>query len=83
MIEKEFVFIIGAPRSGTTWLQALIGSSPAVSTMGEMKIFDFYTASWIKAWEDQMQLRNYGNISGLPTVWSEEDFYGFLQEFIS
>lgn len=33
------IFLIGAPRSGTTWLQQLLALHPAVATAGEMHVF--------------------------------------------
>ena len=80
--DKLFIFIIGCPRSGTTWLQAMLGQNPKVCTLSELKLFDFYTASWIKAWRDQMEIQKRGNLTGLPIVWTEDDFYEFLREFL-
>jgi hypothetical protein len=79
LIEKQFVFIIGAPRSGTTWLQAMLGAHPLVCTFGELQLYDFYTAPWVEAWNRQLEL---GSFSGLPTVWSENELYQFLREFL-
>jgi hypothetical protein len=35
----QLVFLVGAPRSGTTWLQAMIGSHPSVATGPETHFF--------------------------------------------
>jgi hypothetical protein len=43
VLEKQFLFIIGAPRSGTTWLQAMLGAHPSICTTGELKLFDLFT----------------------------------------
>jgi len=32
VLDKQFIFIIGAPKSGTTWLQIMIGAHPQVCT---------------------------------------------------
>lgn len=80
--DKEFLFIIGAPRSGTTWLQLMLGSHPSVCTTVELTLF-IYTNRWIFRWN-----RETADIEadrwhiGLPMVWSEEEFYGFLNEFL-
>ena len=37
--EAELVFLVGAPRSGTTWLQAMLGSHPAIATGPETHFF--------------------------------------------
>jgi len=79
---RQCLFIIGAPRSGTTWLQAMIGAHPSVCTTAELMLFNHYTALWVDAWDIQMRLQREGSIIGLPTVWTEDEFYGFLREFL-
>lgn len=34
------VFVVGCPRSGTTWLQELVASSPAVATTQESHVYE-------------------------------------------
>ncbi len=36
------LFIVGCPRSGTTWLQIVLGSHPAIATVRETHLFDRY-----------------------------------------
>ena len=38
--QARLVFLLGAPRSGTTWLQAMIASHPCVSTGPETHFFE-------------------------------------------
>ncbi|MER3452771.1 MAG: hypothetical protein C4344_03635, partial [Acidimicrobiia bacterium] len=40
------VFLIGAQRSGTTWLQCLLGAHPRVATPQEPEFFTGYVAAW-------------------------------------
>ncbi len=83
MIEnRQCLFIIGAPRSGTTWLQAMIGAHPSVCTTAELMLFNHYIALWVDAWDIQMRLQREGSIIGLPTVWTEDEFYKFLGDFL-
>ena len=79
---KKFLFMIGAPRSGTTWLQAMLGAHPAICTTAELMLFNHYTVHWADAWNEQVRLHRDGSLVGLPTLWSEEEFYGFLKEFL-
>jgi hypothetical protein len=82
-LSKEFLFIIGAPRSGTTWMQAMLGAHPAVCTTGELTLFSFYTAPWIRNWKMEHENVTFGRYcQGLPIVWDEEEFYAFLREFL-
>lgn len=79
ILDKQFVFIIGAARSGTTWLQAMLGAHPSVCTFGELQLYEFYTAPWVAAWKRQVE---FGSFNGLATLWSEDELYHFLREFL-
>jgi Sulfotransferase family len=78
--DLPFVCIIGAPRSGTTWLQALIGAHPRVSTTQELKLFDLFTGPWERSWRQLLELQRSagGGPRGLRVVWSDDEFYGLL-----
>lgn len=81
--DKQFIFIVGSPRSGTTWLQMMLGAHPLVCTTAELTLFTKYTASWISAWERETEINARGQYQvGLPVLWSSDDFYGFLREFL-
>jgi hypothetical protein len=38
------LFVVGCPRSGTTWLQIVLGSHPEIATTRETHLFDRYLA---------------------------------------
>ncbi len=79
----NFVFIIGAPRSGTTMLQVLLGEHPQVATTVELTLFRRYLAPWLETYEDeQRNSREKGWHQGLPFVWEEPELIEFLREFI-
>lgn len=81
VLDKEYLFIIGAPRSGTTWLQLMLGAHPAVCTSVELTLF-VYTNRWIYIWDKQVDDIKAGRWHiGLPMVWTEDEFYGFLRQF--
>jgi len=50
VLRKEFLFIVGSPRSGTTWLQLMLGSHPSVCATAELTLYDKYLAPWLDAW---------------------------------
>jgi hypothetical protein len=81
---KEFLFIIGAPRSGTTWLQTMVAAHPSIcSTIDELKLFDLFTAPLEKSWNSLVSIQKEagGGPLGLTAVWTESEFYDFLEEF--
>lgn len=51
----EMVFLVGAPRSGTTWLQRLLASHPRVRTGQESDLFSKYLGPLVRTWRAQVQ----------------------------
>ena len=49
---KKLVFLIGAPRSGTTWLQLLLSQSAHIATAHETHLFNAYLRSCFDTWDD-------------------------------
>jgi LPS sulfotransferase NodH len=83
--DKQFVFIIGAPRSGTTWLQAMVAAHPSIcSTIDELKLFDFFTVPLEEGWQHLLSLEKDtgGGRNGLAAMWTDREFYEFLSEFV-
>lgn len=50
--EPELLFVVGAPRSGTTWLQILLAQHPAVATRGETHLFEHFIGPAMRNWEN-------------------------------
>lgn len=83
VLDKELLVIVGAPKSGTTWLQIMIGAHPLVCTTVELTLYSRYTAPWIKAWNQEAANISEGRWhQGLPFLWTQDEFYGFLREFL-
>jgi hypothetical protein len=68
----EPVFLVGAPRSGTTWLQAVLGTHPAIYTGTESWFF----AAFASLEEALSSPRDRG--VGLLEYWSPSDLYRLL-----
>ena len=64
----RLILVVGAPRSGTTWVQSLLGGQPGVVTPQETDLFSRYVRPLHEAW--QWQLR------GGPDDWSRRRFKG-------
>lgn len=74
---SPFVCIIGAPRSGTTWLQAMLGAHPLIGTVQELKLFDLFTGPWDHSWRELEELRRTagGGPRGLRQIWTDDEFH--------
>ncbi|HEX5614804.1 MAG TPA: sulfotransferase [Acidimicrobiia bacterium] len=74
----RLVLLVGAPRSGTTWLQAILGSHAAIGTPQETDLFRLYVGRLYEAWDDQLHGATADpdgqRRKGLPLLLTEADF---------
>jgi hypothetical protein len=83
VLEREFLFVVGSPRSGTSWLQLMIAAHPSVCGTTELRLYNKYTAPWLQAWKEETPLKEEGrHYLGLPVLWTEAEFHGFLMGFL-
>ncbi len=81
MKETELTFLVGCPRSGTTWLQMMLANHPDISTSQESHIFNKLLGSSIKAWKkklDSLRSTEHGR-GGLVAYLTEEEFIELMQ----
>jgi hypothetical protein len=84
----NLVFIVGAPRSGTTWLQRLLAAHPHIRTGQESKLFRWYIGPQLRMWtmETQRELNpetsNGRGGTGLSCYFREEEFLSLLREYL-
>ncbi len=80
---KNLVFLVGCPRSGTTWLQRLLAAHPQIKTGQESHLFE-YIGPQLRLWKSHLN-RPAGERSGLglPCYFSEEEFYAAIKEYLS
>lgn len=77
------LFVIGAPRSGTTWLQRLLASVPQVVSGQETNLFDKYVAPLDETFARQVrQVRELPRVKGLPTLLSRPAFDALLRDLV-
>jgi hypothetical protein len=62
------ILVVGAPRSGTTWVQSLLGAQPGVVTPQETDVFTRYIRPLHDAWQWQQR--------GGPEDWARRRFKG-------
>jgi sulfotransferase family protein len=72
------VFIVGCPRSGTTWLQALVQSHPMVYSGPESHAFQWYLGPLLRRWNSELVARGVG----LSNYFREEEFHKILRGFM-
>jgi hypothetical protein len=70
------LFIIGCPRSGTTWMQLLLAQNPAIATAPETQIFAYYLEHFRRQWRHEQKGNGGGEQggAGLHRLLSEDDF---------
>jgi hypothetical protein len=84
---RNLVFIVGAPRSGTTWLQRLLASHPRVRTGQESNLFSGYLGPLLRSWRRELdnesdpdRATGRGGV-GLPCYFTEQEFMEVFGEF--
>lgn len=83
----RLVLLVGAPRSGTTWLQTMLGAHPDVVTPQETDLFSRYLQPLLNAWTreeaggpDRWARRRY---KGLHSVLTDDDFTGLGRDLLT
>lgn len=79
----NLVFIVGCPRSGTTWLQRLMACHPKINTSQESNLLYSYIGPQLRVWRRELDsvASGRGGI-GLACYFSEEEFLVILREYM-
>ncbi len=82
----SLVLLVGAPRSGTTWLQRMLAAHPSVASPQETDLFARYLEPLSEAWRwqqrggpDAWKDRRY---KGLPAVLTNEEFTEITRDYV-
>lgn len=79
---ENIVFVVGSPRSGTTWLQRLLASHPHVRTGQESDVFS-YISPQIRIWRSQLESKRNGRGGiGLPCYFKEDEFMCLVRQYM-
>lgn len=75
------VFVIGSPRSGTTWVQHMLGSHELICAPQETGLFESYLGPWRATWAAQLAEATRPDVRrrGLPSVLTTEAFSALLR----
>lgn len=82
---ENLIFIVGCPRSGTTWLQQLLASYPKAKSGPESHIFAWHIGPQLKVWREELEwaVRAKDYPSGGPFAYlREEEFLACLKEYL-
>lgn len=74
----DLVLVLGAPRSGTTWMQVLLEQHPEVATCPETHLFDGYLAPLYERWRWETDT----GLSGLSRLLDADDLDGLARGFV-
>lgn len=80
---QNILFIVGSPRSGTTWLQRLLAAHPQIKTGQESRLFE-YVGSQFGRWEtDIRSATTTRGGTGLACYMSEEEFVAIQKKYLA
>jgi Sulfotransferase family len=77
---KRLVFLVGAPRSGTTWVQLMLASADEVATANESHLFSEYLASLFNSWD---AFRGNAREIGIHHLMTEDEYLSLVRDFAS
>ena len=83
---KNMVFLVGCPRSGTTWLQKLLASHPRIRSGEESHFFSLYVGPQLRSWNDQKTRHldgRLGHAAGPQAYFREEEFRAILKNYLA
>jgi hypothetical protein len=79
----NLVFLVGCPRSGTTWLQRILATHPQIRTGQESHLFEFYIGPQLRHWREQLDSDVSGRGSvGLSCYFREDEFLRELRWYL-
>jgi hypothetical protein len=78
---EHLVFVVGCPRSGTTWVQRLLSCHPNVRTGQESNLFLDSIGLQLQRWRRGVELSERGGV-GLGCYFTEPEMIEMLREFM-
>jgi hypothetical protein len=79
----NLLFVVGCPRSGTTWVQQLLASHPCIRTGQESDLFDLYIGPQLRAWQRELDPASSGRGGvGLGCYFTDGEFRSALREYM-
>jgi hypothetical protein len=80
---EDLIFVVGCPRSGTTWVQRLLATHACVRTGQESDLFDMYVGPQLRAWRQELTEDSSGRGGvGLTCYFTEAEFQHILKDYL-
>jgi len=80
---RNIVFVVGCPRSGTTWVQKLLAAHAQIKTGQESDLFALYVGPQLRAWRNNLdQSENSRGGLGLACYHREMEFMDILRTYL-
>lgn len=74
------VFLVGPPRSGTTWLQGMLANHPDIGSAQESHLFNHFLQPMMNQWDAMLNFEDGRGGIGLPAYLTEEEFLLMVRE---
>jgi Sulfotransferase family len=80
---SDVIFIVGAGRSGTTWLHLMLGAHPQVATGQESQLFNNYLRKLVNQWNREIAYPETDKLRkhGITSYIDEDRFMELLRDF--
>jgi hypothetical protein len=79
---KDLVFLVGCQRSGTTWLQKVLGGHPQIGTAQESHVFDQFIGPAMRFWDQVVSIDAGRGGVGLPAYLTRGEFDALGREMV-
>ena len=80
--KPQLLFLVGPPRSGTTWLQSLLGNHPDIGTAQESHLFNHFLGPMVDSWDHMLSFQDGRGGVGLPAYQTEVEFLSMLEGMV-
>jgi hypothetical protein len=78
----NLVFIVGCPRSGTTWLQRLLATHPQIKTGQESRLFE-YVGTPLRLWQRDLAKADGRGGTGMAGYLNTEEFFSIQKNYLA
>jgi hypothetical protein len=82
LCQLPLAFVVGAQRSGTTWVQRLLGAHPLIAAGQESHLFSSYLAPiWNRWWEERVFRAGGNRTIGLACYLTQDELIEAMRHF--